>query len=90
MSILYYVPEIFSYVINQKIKIGNSEMNFLEIIFETLNFTLVIFSEFYVVNLKINSGFVGKEYLLKIFQNYGISFGSENSDIQIIYEKIFN
>ena len=90
MSILYYVPEIFSYVINGKIKIGNSEMNFLEIIFDTLNFTLVIFSEFYVVNLKINSGFVGKEYLLKIFQNYGISFSSENSDIQIIYEKIFN
>lgn len=49
-------------------------MTFMETVFQSLKFTLVLFCEFYVVCLKINSGFCNKVELKKIIQETSQKF----------------
>lgn len=41
-------------------------MKFVDIIIETLKDSLIIFCEFYIVSMKINSGFIHKDNLINL------------------------
>lgn len=56
-SLIFFVPELMAHILTRRVRVNDKEMTFLEIVFDSLNFTLVLFCKFYIVCLKTNGGF---------------------------------
>ncbi len=68
-SLLFYAPELFTHLLAKTFDLNGSQMTLIDIVIDTLKYTLVFFCEFYVICLKINAGFCTKSELASFIES---------------------
>lgn len=70
-AVLYNFPELFVVLVT---KASHSNgLTFVDMVLDSLKYTLVFFCEFYVVSAKINAGFVSKDELRTVVKQMATS-----------------